>query len=126
MRGARIFGAVVFALFVGGCGSESTTQLIEKLKAPDTLTRLKAVRTLPQRQGEGALIVPALMEALKDEEGDVRRGAAQGLELFGARARDAVPALERCLRDRESSVRKAAAQAIQKIDPGAVRKEKAR
>jgi HEAT repeat protein len=117
---------MALVLLVGGCGSESTTQLIEKLKAPDALTRLKAVRTLPQRQGEAALIVPALIEALKDEEGDVRRGAAQGLELFGARARDAVPALEKCLRDPESGVRKAAAQALQKIDPGAARREKAR
>jgi len=72
----------------------------DKLKAPDPLTRLKAVRTLPERKADAAQVVPALIEALKDEDAEVRRGAAFGLGSFGEQARDATPALRAALRDR--------------------------
>src|SRR5437660_1470054 len=99
-------------LLVGGCGKESTDELIEKLKSPERLTRIKAVRTLSQRQEEAARVVPALTEALKDEDGEVRRGAAFGLGSFGKQATEAVPALRTALHDPEARVRKAAAEAL--------------
>ncbi len=108
---------LLIALLGGGCGKESTAQLLENLKAPEALTRLKAVRTLPQRHEDAAEIVPALIEALKDKEADVRRGAALGLGSFGAQARDALPALQASLLDGDPSVRKAAALAQSYIDP---------
>jgi vesicle coat complex subunit len=107
--------AVLFAAV--GCGKPSTAQLVEQLKAPDRLVRLKAVRTLPQRREDAAQVVPALIEALKDEDADVRRGAAYGLGSFGEQARDAVPALQAALGDREPEVRKAAGVALSYIDP---------
>jgi vesicle coat complex subunit len=109
--------AFAIVLFAAGCGKESTARLIENLKAPDPLTRLKAVRTLPQRQEDAAQIIPALMEALKNDDGEVRRGAAFGLGAFSAQARAAVPALQAALRDREPEVRKAASVALAYIDP---------
>jgi len=108
---------LVVALFAAGCGKESTARLIEDLKAPDPLTRLKAVRTLPQRQEDAAQVVPALTEALKDDDAEIRKGAAFGLGSFGEQARDAVPALSGALRDRDSGVRKAAGIALSYIDP---------
>jgi HEAT repeat protein len=108
---------VVLALFASGCGKQSTNELIEQLKAPDTLTRLKAVRTLPERREEAAQVVPALIEALKDAESEIRRGAALGLGTFGAEAQSAIPALQVVLGDRDPSVRKAAASALSYIDP---------
>ncbi len=108
---------LLFALCGAGCGKQSTATLIENLKAPDALTRLKAVRTLPGRLGEAAQVVPALIGALKDADGDVRSSAAYGLGAFHEQARDALPALEASLSDREPNVRKAAGIARSFIDP---------
>jgi HEAT repeats len=108
---------LLFLLACSGCGKPSTVQLIDKLKAPETLTRLKAVRILPERTGDAATVVPALIEALKDEDADIRKGAALGLGTFGAKAEKAVPALQAAQRDRETEVRKAAGVALSYIDP---------
>jgi HEAT repeat protein len=108
----------LLVLLAPGCGKKSTGQLIKDLQAPDELTRLEAVRTLPAREADAAEVIPALIEALKDESDEVRRGAAFGLGTFGERARDAIPALLACQRDDpEASVRKAAGTALSFIDP---------
>lgn len=104
-------------LLAGGCGKKSTAQLIEDLNAPDTLTQIKAVRTLPERKADAALVIPSLIEALKNESAEVRKGAAFGLGTFGEQAYDAIPALQTAQRDRESDVRRAAAIALSYIDP---------
>jgi HEAT repeat protein len=109
---------LLVVLCAGSCGRESTAQLIADLKAPDPLTRLKAVRTLPLRQGEAGQVVPALTEALKDEDPEVRKGAAFGLGSFREKAKDAIPALQAAQRDPEAEVRKAAGVALAYIDPG--------
>ena len=49
---------------------------------------------LPNRKQDAAQVVPALIEALKDKESDVRRSTANGLGSFGEQARDAIPALQ--------------------------------
>jgi HEAT repeat protein len=72
---------------------------------------------LPQRKGDAAKIVPALMGSLKDKQGDVRRSAAIGLGYFGEQARDAIPALQAAQRDRDARVREAAGVALSRIDP---------
>jgi vesicle coat complex subunit len=105
------------ALLAGGCGKESTDQLIDNLKAPEAATRIRAARTLPERKADVAQVVPALVEALQDDHTDVRRCAAHGLGSFGAEAKAAVPALQSSLRDREPSVRKAVSNALSQIDP---------
>ena len=105
-------------LLACGCGKKkSTAELIADLKAPGERERVIAVRTLPQRKGDAGQVVPALTEALKDKEGDVRWSAAIGLGYFGEQARSAVPALRAAQRDRDSRVREAAAVALSRIDP---------
>jgi len=113
--------SLVFAvvLLAGGCGAESTAQLIEQLKAPAASTRLKAARTLAERKDDAVQVIPALVEALQDEDAAVRRSAAFGLGTFGEAARSATPALQAARRDRAASVRKAAAAALRHIDPAA-------
>ncbi len=106
-----------------GCSrTKSTAQLLEDLKAPGERERTIAVRTLPQRTGDAAQVVPALIEALKDRDGDIRRSAALGLGSFGEQARDAIPALQAARRDRDARVREAAGIALSRIDPSVVPK----
>src|SRR6516162_5985669 len=105
-------------LAAAGCGHKKTTdELIDDLKSPQERDRIIAVRLLPQRKGDAAKVVPALIEALKDKEGDVRWGAAIGLGYFGEQARDAIPALQEAQHDRDARVREAAGVALSRIDP---------
>src|ERR1700688_5048666 len=109
MRVRTWFVLLPCLLACGGCSSEkSTTQLLQDLKGPQERDRLIAVRLLPQRKGDAAQIVPALIAALKDTESDIRSSAAIGLGSFGDQARDAVPALQAAQRDRDARVREAA------------------
>ena len=105
-------------LACGGCGKKkSTDELIADLKSPQEGERIIAVRLLPQRKGDAAQVVPALIEALKDKEGDIRWSAAIGLGYFGEHAKDAIPALQAAQRDRDARVREAAGVALSRIDP---------
>ena len=102
-----------------GCGrKKSTEELIADLKGPGDRERVIAVRTLPQRRGDAAQVVPALIEVLKSTDADVRWSAAIGLGAFGEQARDAIPALQAAAqRDRDARVREAAGVALSRIDP---------
>jgi vesicle coat complex subunit len=102
---------------------QSTEHLLGDLESKDEGDRIRAARLLPGRTEEAARIVPALIEALHDKEGDVRRSAALGLGSFGEQAKEAVPALQHsALRDRDTRVREAAVKALNRIDPAAVPK----
>jgi hypothetical protein len=105
-------------LACAGCGkTKSTDELIADLKSSEEGERIIAVRLLPQRKGDAAKIVPALIESLKDKEGDIRWSAAIGLGSFGEEAKDAIPALQAAQRDRDTRVREAAGVALSRIDP---------
>ncbi|MBN9118934.1 MAG: HEAT repeat domain-containing protein [Planctomycetes bacterium] len=107
------------ALACAGCGqrAKDTLELVKDLKGADERDRMVAVRTLPDRKGDAAQVVPALIEALKDKEADVRRSAAIGLGTFGEQAKDAIPALQTVLNDPDARVREAAGKALTRIDP---------
>src|SRR5581483_5301574 len=63
-------------LLCASCAREkSTDQMISDLKSHEEKDRLNAVRTLPQRSGDAARTVPALIAALKDHEAEIRRSA---------------------------------------------------
>jgi HEAT repeat protein len=72
---------------------------------------------LPQRKGDAAKVVPALIESLKDNQDDVRWSAAIGLGYFGEQAHDAIPALQEAQHDPDARVREAAGVALSRIDP---------
>jgi hypothetical protein len=119
MHGRTWFVLLFCLLACGGCGKKkSTDELIRDLKASQEKDRIIAVRTLPQRKGDAAQVVPALIEALKDTHGDIRWSAAIGLGSFGEQARDAIPALQQAAQhDRDPRVREAAGKALSRIDP---------
>ena len=118
MRVWTRFVLLLCLLACGGCGKKkSTDELIADLKASQERERIIAARLLPQRKGDAAQVVPALIEALKGKEGDVRWGAAIGLGSFGEQAKDAIPALQAAQRDRDARVREAAGVALSRIDP---------
>jgi vesicle coat complex subunit len=117
MRMRTRFVLLLCLLTCGGCSKRSTSELIGDLKSPEEKDRIIAVRTLPDRKGEAAQVVPALIEALKDKDGDVRRSAAIGLGSFGEKAKDAIPALQTAQHDRDARVREAADKALSRIDP---------
>jgi HEAT repeat protein len=108
---------LLLCLLACGCGKKTTDELIADLKASQEKDRIIAVRTLPQRKGDAAQVVPALIEALKDKEGDIRWSAAIGLGSFGVEAKDAIPALQAAQRDHDARVREAAGVALSRIDP---------
>jgi HEAT repeat protein len=101
-----------------GCGKheKSTPELIADLKSPQDKDRVIAVRLLPGHKGDAVQIVPAMIEALKDKEVDVRWSAAIGLGYFGDSAKEAIPALQAVLTDRDARVREAAGVALSRID----------
>ena len=105
-------------LACAGCSRQKATdELIADVKAPAERERLIAVRLLAQRQGDAPQVIPALIDALKDQAADIRQSAAIGLGYFGEPARDAVPALQAVQRDPDARVREAAAVALSRIDP---------
>jgi HEAT repeat protein len=111
------FGLLVCLLACVGCGRKSTDELIGDLKASQEKDRVVAVRLLPQRKGDAAKVVPALIEALKDKDADIRWSAAIGLGYFGEQANDAIPALQEAQHDRDPRVREGAGVALSRIDP---------
>ena len=65
----------------------------------------------------GPSAVPALIEALRDDDGGVRAGAAAALGEIGPAAAAAVPALTEALRDAKGEVRVRVAGALGEIGP---------
>jgi HEAT repeat protein len=75
-----------------------------------------------QRQlvAQGPQAIPALIEALRDDEQDLRQAqAAQTLGMMGPAATGAFPALMQALRSTQTHVRRAAAEALRRIGPPA-------
>jgi HEAT repeat protein len=112
------FVLLVGLLICAGCGkTKSTDELIADLKSGQERDRIVAVRLLPQQKVDAAKIVPAMIECLKDKQGDVRLSAAIGLGSFGEEARLAIPVLQAAENDRDARVRRAAGVALSRIDP---------
>jgi HEAT repeat protein len=109
---------VLLCLLGAGCGREKTTEeLLADARSSQEKDRLIAVRLLAQRKGDAAQAVPALIDRLKDPDGDIRRSAAIGLGYLGESAREAMPALQAAQNDRDALVREAAGVALSRIDP---------
>jgi HEAT repeat protein len=80
------------------------------LHDPDPVIRAAAIRRLPRGSSNGPLI-----EALKDENPDVRELAAQRVEISGAKGDEGARALVQLFKDDNPSVRK---QAIRQLGMG--------
>lgn len=86
--------------------------LIEKLTDNDFRVRHDAADAIAKI---GSPAVPALIEALKSENKQVRWRAASALGEIGAEASSAVPALTAALQDEDEYIRRIAAYALGKI-----------
>ena len=118
MRARTLYVLFIGGLACAGCKSQkSTDELIADLKSSQEMDRIIAVRLLPQRTADADRVIPALIETLKQSDGDVRWSAAIGLGTFGDRAKAAIPALQAALHDKDARVREAAGKAIARIDP---------
>jgi HEAT repeat protein len=117
MRGCTWFVLLFCLLACGGCSkSKSTDELIADLKSSQEGDRIKAVRLLQERKGDAAKVVPAMIQALKHKDREMRLSAAIGLGYFGDQAKDAIPALQEAQRDRDARIREAASVALSRID----------
>jgi uncharacterized protein (TIGR03067 family) len=99
-----------------GPDAKNVDQLIADLKVkywPDRYRAAEALGTLGPAAGSA---VPALIDALSDQEALVRSAAAQALGKIGAGAKAAVPDVVRALKDGQPLVRAAAAEALGKIE----------
>jgi HEAT repeat protein len=92
---------------------------LQALKSPDTTSRQKAAFALGVMDPVGRGTVPALGDALGDDDPVVRINAALSLYKLGPAAREAVPALIRALADQVDLVRMDAAMALARIGPDA-------
>ena len=118
MRARTLYVLFIGVLACSGCKSQkSTDELIADLKSSQEKDRIIAVRLLPQRTADADRVIPALIETLKNSDGDVRWSAAIGLGTFGDRAKEAIPALQAALHDKDARVHEAAGKAIARIDP---------
>ena len=93
-------------------------ELIKLLKTARGLASGILARMALTSPEDRPVIISALIEALKDEDDNVRHGAAMALGI-GSAAKDAVPALTVALRDKHPWVREAAATALFDIGPEA-------
>jgi HEAT repeats len=100
--------------------TKSTDELISDLKTGNEKERLNAVRTVSPGDGDAAKVIPALIDALRDGDSDVRRSAAIRLGYYGQRgfeqAKDAIPVLQQRQHDGDARVREAATKALERIE----------
>jgi HEAT repeat protein len=125
MRSRKFYVVLFGVLACCGCARQkSTEELMGDLKSGGEKEQIVAARLLPQRKGDVAHVVPALIEGLKNKSPDVRWSSAIGLGYFGDEAKEAVPALQTALSDRDARVREGAGVALSRIDPAHFQKPK--
>jgi HEAT repeat protein len=106
---------------IGVEAREAVPALIEVVKSRNcTKSRSSAAVALGCIKSEVA--IPVLIDAVKDNDADLRRVAAFALREFGAKAKPAVPTLIHALSDSDMYVRQHAGWALQEIDPEAAKK----
>jgi tetratricopeptide (TPR) repeat protein len=82
----------------------------------DVTVRALAGKAFAQLDNQAPSQVPALLEALRNAESEIRFGAAQALGDLGTEAKAAVPTLLQVLQDRDPGVRLQSARALWLID----------
>jgi hypothetical protein len=100
-------------------GGQPVSHWVEALQSKDAKERQKAVANLGNIGPSDAMVVPALVGALKDPAAEVRRETIVALVKCGADARSALPALANLRQsDRDPKVRDYAGRAMSKLQDG--------
>jgi HEAT repeat protein len=118
-RDDSVRGQVIRTL--SDCKSEKINELLRDRLRKDLSTNVRTYSAVGLGKFPREKSVLPLMEALTDDEADVRAAAAKALENFGPSAKGAAAQLAKALRDKSERVRIAAAEAMVAIipdDPG--------
>jgi HEAT repeat protein len=123
----RIFLMAMLVLSLAGCGKGPPTMAggkpvrywVEALQSSDVALRKKAVFKLGNAGPADAAVFPALVEALKDPDPQVRAEAIRALAKCGHQARKAIGELTELERqDGDAAVRAAAARLLTLLQDG--------
>jgi len=103
---------------MAGLGEKVVPRLIEALQVKDA--RLRAAAIIARIGPPARAAVPALIDALGDENSETRNEVLFALGAIGPAAEAAVPAITKALRDPDMNVRYAACYALSQIGPAAL------
>src|SRR5436309_2371335 len=92
---------------------------LQCLRVADPFQRVHAAMVLGLMGEQAQAAIPALIDALRDEDVRVRRMITAALGEIGPPSRTGVPVLVHCLRDRNEVVRRRAALALSEMGPAA-------
>jgi HEAT repeat protein len=123
--GAQIDGGQAMESASPGEATVNSTEVVMALRAAlretelndmDPTIRALAGKANAELASQAPSQVPALLEALRNDDQAVRFGAANSLSDLGAAARSALGPLTQALQDRDLGVRVQAARALWRID----------
>jgi len=117
-RGARVLFFACFLCLSPVLGAEQIETRIEELRSADPEARSKAARHLALLKEKATPAVPALVQALDDDDDDVRYIVVYALREIPHEAKLSVGPLERCLTDPSWRVRFGAAEALATLGEG--------
>ena len=117
MRACRTFCLALLLVATGATRAQDAdmAQLMKDLRTGDLEARLEAAWALSQIGEAATPAVPALIEALSDDDEGVRLLAASALGAIGPKAVSAAEALRRALNDPDAEVAAQAREALNQI-----------
>jgi HEAT repeat protein len=121
----RPWRALLVVLLLAGCQAQppyegkTVAELTAMLQDGDPAVQTQGAFGLSRLGAEAVPALPALIDALRSQNAQVRSYAALALGEIGPEARTAVSPLTELLRDREWTVRRQAAMALGRIGPDA-------
>ncbi len=103
---------------LGPLAKFAAPELREALKDKNALVRVKVCEALWKiDQTPAPILLPILLDALKDKDAGVRAAAPPVIALLGTKAKGALPALKAALKDKEFDVKLAAIAALGDLGP---------
>jgi HEAT repeat protein len=103
---------------LGPLGKFAALELREALKDKNAFVRVKVAEALWKiEQTPAPILLPVLLDALKDKDAGVRAAAPPVIALLGTKAKGALPALKEALKDKEFDVKLAAIAALGDLGP---------
>ena len=112
---AKRYAAIRAVGEIGPEAKEAIPALIQTIRETRNRNKRFLVASVHALLGMGREVVPHMITLLKDDDWEIRRGAAWMLGKLGPEAEDAVPALTEALRDSNAVVRAKASEALKRI-----------